>query len=650
MFADPRPNSAPSSAARRLRSLALGAAGALLLVFATGAGAQDEDCLACHEIEVADEGYGVDTAAWQASIHAELGLTCVDCHQGKEDFPHDPDAAPASCADCHDDAASDFDASIHRGNHGTGASPWPEGDPCSVCHGIHGVKAVDDPESRVHFRNVPQTCGACHGDLAIVQGQDLSTAPFDNYQKSVHGLARDDPDARPAVCTDCHRAHLVLRAGKPESWIHPFRISETCGKCHPAESEDYRSSVHGVAFEVRGVAAAPTCTNCHGIHTIKMVPEDEASPLEKRLVRTTCVTCHSSEILMSEYGVAPARVRTYQASYHGLAQKLGTTAVADCASCHGVHAIYPSTDPRSTVAPQNLEATCGHCHPRASEEFTKSPVHFVGGGATTDVVIVTWVQRIYWALIAVVIGGMLVHNAVILRHFLRQKARREQAQAGLRRFTTGQIVQHGILLVTFVVLAVTGFLLAYPDMAWSRLLAGLGLSESVRRLVHRGAAVILLATGLYHVVWIWATPYGRAELKRILPRPRDLSEIVQSLAYYLGRRESLPAAGKYDYPAKIEYWAVVWGTLVMGVTGLILWFPVLATSFLPFWAVKVSEVVHLLEAWLATLAILVFHFFFVFAHPDVYPLSLSMWNGRITEEEARHRHESWMEEQPKEMT
>ncbi len=96
----------------------------------------------------------------------------------------------------------------------------------------------------------------------------------------------------------------------------------------------------------------------------------------------------------------------------------------------------------------------------------------------------------------------------------------------------------------------------------------------------------------------------------------------------------------------MEYWWVVWGTAIMGLTGIILWFPVWATSFLPFWAVKVSEVVHLFEAWLATLAILVFHFFYVFGHPDVYPFNTSMVNGRMTEKEAKHHHPAWEKEDP----
>jgi formate dehydrogenase gamma subunit len=632
--ATPIPLTIPRRA--QLRRLALVALAAVATIAtSTSPAAAQESCSDCHETEIPD-----------FSIHA--GFSCGDCHSGYDEDVHPEEMVVGEmiCAECHADAAEDFARSVHGENRKQNGSEsaWPEEHSCSVCHGVHDARAVDDPESRVFFRNVAQTCGECHGDIGIVQAFGLSTAPFENFQHSVHGMARDDLDARPATCADCHRAHLVLRASDSESLINPFRIPDTCGACHDTEAADYTSSVHGVAFG-RGVSAAPNCTDCHGIHSIKMVHQEEASPLEQRLVRTTCVSCHASEALMSEYGVAPARVRTYQATYHGLALKRGTTAVADCASCHGIHAIYPSSDPRSSVAAANLEETCGGCHPGAGAEFTKNPVHFaVGGEPTLDVVITEWVKRLYWTLILVVLGGMLVHNAVIMSFYVRRKARRDERGSELPRFTRSQVIQHGVLVVTFVLLAITGFVIAYPEMWWSELLEALGLTEPIRRWTHRIAAIGLLGAGTYHVLWLWLTPYGRAELRRILPRLQDMRDVIQNMLFHLRRSDRLPAPGKYDYPAKLEYWSLVWGTVIMAVTGVILWFPVWATSFLPYWSVKVSEVIHLFEAWLATLAILFFHFFFVLGHPDVYPVSLAMWHGRMPEGEARHRHPEWVAE------
>jgi cytochrome b subunit of formate dehydrogenase len=503
------------------------------------------------------------------------------------------------------------------------------------------VLAVDDPNSKVYFRNIPKTCGACHGDSDIILSEGLSAAPVDKYSQSVHGHMLEDPDSEPAVCTACHGSHEIVRANDPTSMINPFKISATCGSCHQSEAEEYQGSVHGVAFQ-HGVSASPVCTDCHGIHSIKVVVHDDASTREQHLVRTTCPACHASEAIMGEYGVARARVATYEASYHGLAHTRGSKAVADCASCHGIHAIYPSTDARSSVAPQNLQETCGHCHPNAGEEFVRSPVHYDDQNlANTDVVITTWVKRIYYALILVVIGGMIVHNAIIMFPYIRQKLRSEQRERGRPRFSRSQMIQHSLLFTTFFLLVFSGFMLAYPNTWWSEMLVGLGITESIRRWVHRIAALGMIAVSAYHLVWLFSSPYGRGELKRIAPGLRDVREFRQNMLFHLGLSKQQAGFAKFDYPAKMEYWALVWGTIIMALTGVILWFPVWATSFMPFWILKVAEVVHLFEAWLATLAIVIFHFFYVMGHPSIYPLNLAMFHGRMDPELAEHHHPGW---------
>ncbi|MBI2952638.1 hypothetical protein HYY27_11110 [bacterium] len=114
--------------------------------------------------------------------------------------------------------------------------------------------------------------------------------------------------------------------------------------------------------------------------------------------------------------------------------------------------------------------------------------------------------------------------------------------------------------------------------------------------------------------------------------------VIQNLRYHLGRTGDPPRFDRYSYIEKAEYLALIWGTGVMAVTGLMLWFPVEATSWLPGWAVRVAEVIHYYEAWLATLAILVWHFFFVMFHPGEYPMSATWLDGKVTEEELRHHH------------
>jgi len=609
--------------------------------------ADNEDCFGCHAPaeEVVDPEFQVDPEQFNASIHAEMEFTCTDCHDGIEDYPHEGESR-VTCETCHDQAQEDVMASAHKV-----VAEFGE-ESCGVCHSVHGVRAIEDPESMVSLLNQPQTCGQCHNDVAVVVNLGLDTGLVLSYEHSVHGMARTNGNGvTPAVCSDCHNGHRVMCACEAESSTNPFRITQTCAQCHATVVEEYEQSVHWKAFE-RGRTAAPTCTVCHGIHTIKHVPEPGVSATEARLVRSTCNGCHSSEALMSAFGVAEARVSSYEASYHGLVNRRGESAVADCASCHGVHAILPSTDPSSTIAPERLQETCGHCHPGVGVEFARTPVHYVEGadGADIGVTIVIWVKRIYWALLFGVLGGMVLHNIVIVSWYMRRKWREEKAAKMRRRFTPGQMIQHSMLVLSFFALVISGFMLAYPDTWWSRALVDAGLHEQARRYIHRTAAAVMITASLFHLWWLVGTTYGRAELQRIAPKMRDVREVMQNMRFHLGSSKQRAAFAKYDYPAKAEYWALVWGTVVMAMTGAVLLFPVFTTSFLPHWIIKVSEVIHLFEAWLATLAILIFHFFYVFGHPEIYPFNYAMFHGGMREEHAEHEHPGWAgEEEPRDL-
>ena len=125
----------------------------------------------------------------------------------------------------------------------------------------------------------------------------------------------------------------------------------------------------------RGNGLAPVCTDCHGIHTIKSHIDPNSSVSEQNIARTTCARCHEGVRLSQEFGVAGNRVSSYLDSYHGLASEGGSAVVANCASCHGVHNILPSSDPRSTINRANLDATCGKCHKGVTQKFTLTKVH-----------------------------------------------------------------------------------------------------------------------------------------------------------------------------------------------------------------------------------------------------------------------------------
>lgn len=478
----------------------------------------------------------------------------------------------------------------------------------------------------VHKTN---SCASCHNDLKATHPDDnLAAKPVDcarchekswqSYQASVHGLAAQAGQAGAATCKDCHGTHEGLPPASPASPLHYSRLAATCGECHAQEAEDLQASVHGQAT-AKGVREAPTCTDCHSEHKIQGLKGSSAKVGEE-----LCGKCHASERLNTKYSLPSDRVQTFFESYHGLAVQYGSTRAANCASCHGVHKILPSTDPNSSINPSHLVETCGKCHPGATEKFALAKVHVNGEGAEFGTTVNRVARRAYIGLIVVVIGLMLIHNGAAWGKKVAAAYRAKTRT--ITRMSKAQRLQHLGLVLSFTVLALTGFALKYPDswLAWM-----LGGNETIRRWSHRVAGIILLTLGALHIVYLFATAEGQRLLKDLLPRPRDLGDMAANVGYLAGRRPAKPKFGRFGYIEKAEYWAVVWGTIIMGVTGLMIWLKIDVTHYLPRWVVDLATTIHYYEAILACLAILVWHFYHVMFDPDVYPINWAWWDGKV---------------------
>jgi cytochrome b subunit of formate dehydrogenase len=594
------------------------------------------ECLACHDdpnlkktVDGQTVSVHVSERAFRASVHG--AFECAECHADVRGYPHEPPPQKVSCATCHPDVEAAYAESLHakaaREGRARGAS-------CADCHGdVHALAPSSDPRSKTHRARIPQTCGACHGVQFVVEPAGISAQPFFSYQQSVHGRAVAAGSTRAAVCTDCHHSHDVRSAANPRSPIFKFNVPETCGHCHTAIRDEFLESIHGQAIR-RGNWQAPVCTDCHGIHLIKPHIDPTSPVAQQALARTTCGRCHEGVRLTEEFGVPGGRVSTYLDSYHGRASQLGSTIVANCASCHGVHNILPSSDPRSMVHKANLARTCGQCHPGASENFARVKVHAeVPVSEDIGSLLKHWVRRIYLWLIALTIGLMALHNGAIWRK--KALARRALDDRSILRLTPRQRWQHMLLLVSFFTLVLTGFALKYPDswLAWV-----LGSSETFRRIVHRVAGVVLLGIGAFHLVYILATAEGRHVWRDMRPRRKDLADLIQNMRYFFGRSAHRPLFDRCSYIEKVEYWALVWGTIVMGTTGLMVWFKAQTTRWLPGWAVDVALAIHFYEAVLATLAIVVWHFYHVIFDPDVYPMNWAWLDGRVSARWYQHEH------------
>jgi formate dehydrogenase gamma subunit len=489
------------------------------------------------------------------------------------------------------------------------------------------ILPASDPKSTINRMNIARTCGSCHGDKSVMAKTGISNRPFLAYQESAHARAIARGNQSAAVCTDCHNSHDIKPASDDRSPIFKANIPQTCARCHASVAAEFTRSVHGLAA-ARGVSQSPVCTDCHGIHNI--LPHVDA---RSSLGTTGCARCHEGVRLTQEFGVAGERVSSYKDSYHGQAKRLGYDVVADCASCHGVHNILPSADPRSPISKENLVQTCGQCHPAATEQFALSKVHHASTSDDTGSLVSRWVRLIYIVLIIAVVGFMVLHNGLVGRK--KALAARRAVARSIVRINKNQRIQHWLLLTSFTVLVLTGFALAYPD-SWLGLL--LGASESFRRVGHRVAAVVMISVGVYHIVYMLGTREGRQGLGDLLPRKKDFFDLVQNLRYYMGLSREKPKLARFGYAEKMEYWAVVWGTVIMGVTGFLAWFKLSVFGALPRWVLDVGLTIHLYEAILATLAIIVWHFYHVIFDPDVYPLNWAVVDGKVSEEQYREEH------------
>lgn len=616
-------------------------AAAVLLAGASGArageGADPDSCLGCHakgsqRADAAPKDKRIEDAVWLGTPHRE---SCLQCHPDMEAVPHDKKKADrVDCAQCHDGEAEKY----ARSAHGEYLAKHPDAKDvptCASCHGTHNIHYAKEALSPTNKRNLPDTCGQCHGRESLRKEHGIG-ATVEDYRKSVHGVELlEKGNLKAASCSDCHSAHELRHRRDPKSQTFKMNIPGVCGSCHKDVSAQYGEGIHGKALAL-GNMDAPACTDCHTEHSIRP-PSDPASTVYSlEVAKTTCPSCHNAERLVRKYGLPPDRVTTYQDSYHGLADRQGYKKAANCGSCHGVHKVLPHTDPASMVAKGNLVATCGQCHPNAGPGFVDGQVHTTPDRDQAKVAY--WARVAYWVLIPLVIGGMLVHNAVLLLKFIRDKYRDQKKKKHFVRFARAEVAVHMMLAVSFITLAVTGFALTYPEAAWVKVLRALGMSEGVRAWIHRAAAVLMGATAISHVTYSAFAKHGRYSFGQMLPRPRDLKDLLQNVRFHLGLSKEAPRFDRYDYTMKAEYWALVWGTLLMILTGLMLWFKVEATEYVPRWMVYVAERVHFYEAILACLAIVVWHFFFVMYHPDEYPMNLTFLTGRITEEEMKHTH------------
>jgi hypothetical protein len=321
-----------------------------------------DDCLVCHGDPGAARGDGrsvaLDAGRFAASVHGQLGLSCVDCHAdlAAAELPHAETLARVDCSTCHDTAAAAYAKSVHAAAQAAGRA---DAATCASCHTAHEILPAKDPNSTTYHLNLPQTCGKCHGaqaQAAKVPGGDVLA----QFQDSIHGkaLSRSGLLVAPS-CASCHGAHDILARSAAESRVNRGNVPRTCGTCHEGVERVFLASIHGQEF-TKGNARAPVCVTCHSAHGVQGV---DLAAFRLKVVDTACGECHEESL------------QTYRDTFHGQVTELGFAAVATCADCHSAHAQFPARDPRSNVSDANRQKTCQRCHADANANFARYDPH-----------------------------------------------------------------------------------------------------------------------------------------------------------------------------------------------------------------------------------------------------------------------------------
>ncbi len=215
-----------------------------------------------------------------------------------------------------------------------------------------------------------------------------------------------------------------------------------------------------------------------------------------------------------------------------------------------------------------------------------------------------------------------------------EKSRREY----FLRFGLNFRLQHLTLAVGVLILIITGLPIKFHDTLVAKIFFEMTGGIAVSRVIHRVGATLLIIVSVWHVLFITATRTGRNDFKQLLPTPKDLKDFVQNIKYLLGLSKQKPRYGRFSYVEKFDYWAVYWGMVIMILSGLLLWFNNFFLGIVPKFMFDIATEVHSDEAMLATLAIVVWHWYNVHFNPEVFPFNPTIFTGNISKEKMIKDH------------
>ena len=202
------------------------------------------------------------------------------------------------------------------------------------------------------------------------------------------------------------------------------------------------------------------------------------------------------------------------------------------------------------------------------------------------------------------------------------------------RFRTMARIEHAILMVSFTILAITGLPQKYALESWAEWMINAMGGIELTRIIHRWSAILLVIGSVYHLFTSAYRLFVKHERMRIMLRKQDLFDLIQTVKHNLGLTDEAPKMTKFNFGEKLEYWAVVWGTAIMVITGFVLWNPIAATVFLPGQFIPAAKAAHGGEALLAVLSIIVWHMYNV----HIKHFNPSIFTGKLPHSQMEEEH------------
>jgi predicted CXXCH cytochrome family protein len=509
-----------------------------------------------------------------------------------------------------------------------------------------------DPKAFALSAHGPNSCNSCHWEIKRVdlhvkemeaKGSKSESPPVDCarcHDKQEIAFSQSIHFKNGFSCTDCHSDIHQFPLAKIDQKL----IYQTCTNCHDGSA--YAASVHGTAA-LAGNPDVPGCTDCHGVgkshHDIR-APKGEES---KRFHTDACASCHADKKKMERNNVDPLATKTYYEGIHGEIEELGyPNLVAGCSDCHGSHNVLPPKDPKSTLSSKNEVKTCGKCHADANARFTQYIPHLNYQSPRRPVFY--WAYMFMHILLFSVFGFFWVHTFLFWRKDFwitwRRKAKGpdipETGGLAFRRFSVFDRTLHFMILISFMGLVLSGLPLAFPNAPWAAKMMQLMGGFPTRGVIHRIFACIMIAAFLGAVIYIvyflffkkisgrpgfWKRLFGPESL---FPRIRDFRDLWGMLKWFVDKGPR-PEFDRWSYWEKFDFFAVFWGMLIIGTSGLIRWFPAFFTKILPGWIVNVAVILHSDEALLAVGFIFTVHFFNNHLRPRNFPLNTVIFSGKL---------------------